>query len=330
MKVVEIARTGGPDVLALVDRQKPNPGPGEILVRAQAIGVSYFDLMIRTGRYRWMPALPFVLGNDMAGQVEALGPGVQKVVVDQPVFVAGWEMEHRGGLYAEYACVPERAVWPLPAAVDIDQAVTLTNYQLASILLHDAARGVEPGAVVVYGAAGGVGTALCDVARCAGARVIGVAGSSKKCALVRTRGADAAVDHSSESVVERVLEITRGRGADIVFNHVAGTTLTTDLTMLAPLGMIVSYGMIGGMPDDDLFREMRANIERSPAVRCFTMHTYDHFPERRRVAMERAIELLASGKVRPAIAEPIPLAEAARAHELIESRAALGKVVLRP
>jgi NADPH2:quinone reductase len=330
MKVVEMSRTGGVDVLEYVDRPKPQPGPGEVLIRAHAIGVSYFDLMIRTGRYRWMKPLPFVLGNDMTGHVEATGAGVKEVKVTDAVVVAGWDMEHRGGLYAEYACVPEHAVGRLPAGVDLDEAITLPNYQLAWILLHDAARGIEPGTVVVYGAAGGVGTALCDVARCAGARVIGLAGSRQKCEFVRARGAAAVIDRSSESVVERVLELTGGRGGDIIFNHVAGDTLRSDLAMLAPLGMIVSYAVIGGMPEADLFKEMRANIERSPAVRCFTMHSYDHLPERRQIAMERSIDLLASGKVRPSLAAPIPLAQAARAHELIESRAALGKVLLRP
>jgi NADPH2:quinone reductase len=139
-----------------------------------------------------------------------------------------------------------------------------------------------------------------------------------------------AIDNASASVVERVLEVTSGRGADIVFNHVAGKTFQDDLRMLAPLGMVVSYAVIGGMPESDLFKEMRSNIERSPALRCFTMHSYDHLPERRQVAMTRAIELLASRKVEPALATPIPLAEASRAHELLEGRAALGKVLLRP
>jgi len=89
MKVVEIKRTGDPDVLDCVDRPKPQPGPSEVLIRAHAIGVNYFDLMIRTGRYRWMPALPFVMGNDMTGRVEAIGPGVQKTKIGEPVFVAG-------------------------------------------------------------------------------------------------------------------------------------------------------------------------------------------------------------------------------------------------
>jgi NADPH2:quinone reductase len=266
----------------------------------------------------------------MSGHVAALGPGVQGLKVGQKVFVAGYEIGNRGGLYAEYAAVPEAAALPLPAGLGPDEATTLTNYQLAVILLHHAARGVTPRTVVVFGAAGGVGTALIDVARLAGATVIGTAGSPEKCAFVRTRGAAHAIDYRTEAVAERVNAVTGGRGADIVFDHVAGPAFTEGLKMVAPLGMIVSYAVLGGMPETDLFKEMRANIEKSPAVRCFTMHTYDHMEEPRREAMARALALLGSGQVRPAIAERLPLAQASRAHELIEQRIATGKIVLKP
>ena len=330
MKAIQISRTGGPDALDMVEVPTPSPGPGEVLVRASAIGVNYFDTMIRTGRYRWMPKLPFVLGNEMSGHVAALGPGVTALTVGQPVFIAGYEIGNRGGLYAEYAAVPEKAAWPLPAGVDADAATALTNYQLAWILLHHAARGVTPKTVVVYGAAGGVGSALIDVARLAGATVIGTAGGAAKCAFARSRGAAHAIDYSKENVVERVLALTDGHGADIIFDHVAGKAFAEGLKMSAPLGMIVSYAVLAGMPETDLFAAMRANIEKSPAVRCFTMHTYDHMEEPRREAMARAVELIGGGKVRPAIAARIPMADARRAHELIEARTAMGKIVLKP
>jgi NADPH2:quinone reductase len=330
VKAIQISRTGGPEVLDQVELPTPEPKTGEVLVKAEAIGVNYFDTMIRTGRYRWMPQLPFVPGNEMSGHIVAVGAGVRGLAVGQKVFVAGYEIGNRGGLYAEYVAVPEEAALPLPAALGPDEATTLTNYQLAVILLHHAARGVTPRTVVVYGAAGGVGAALIDVARLAGASVIGTAGSPEKCAFVRARGAAHAINHRTEPVAERVNAITGGRGADIVFDHVAGPAFAEGLKMVAPLGMIVSYAVLGGMPESDLFAAMRANIEKSPAVRCFTMHTYDHMEEPRRQAMARALELFGSGQVRPAIAARLPLAEARRAHELIEARTATGKIVLKP
>jgi len=184
--------------------------------------------------------------------------------------------------------------------------------------------------VLVYGAAGGVGSALIDVARLTGASVIGTAGGAEKCAFVRERGAAHAIDYAKENVVERVLALTGGRGADILFDHVAGKAFTEGLKMVAPLGMIVSYAVLGGMPETDLFAAMRGNIEKSPAVRCFTMHTYDHMEEPRREAMARAVELMSSGQVQPAIAARMRLSEASRAHELIEQRSAMGKIVLKP
>ena len=138
------------------------------------------------------------------------------------------------------------------------------------------------------------------------------------------------MDHRSENVIERVRSLTNGRGADLVFDHLAGKELPERVKMLAPLGMLVSYGLLGGMPDTDLFAAMRGNLEASPAVRCFTMHTLDHWPEPRREAMEQAIEILASGRCRPAIAARLPLAEAAKAQLLIAERKAAGMVVLLP
>jgi NADPH2:quinone reductase len=329
MKAIEISATGGPEVLLLVEKPTPVPGPGEVLIRARAIGVNYFDLLIRTGRYRWMPKLPVVPGNEMSGQITAVGPGVSKRHSGQKVFVAGYDIENRGGLYAEYAVAPETAVWPLPESIDFDAATALTNYQLAWLLMHRAARGVDAKCVAVYGAAGGVGSALLDLARASGARAIGIAGGAEKCAFVHARGADS-VNHRRENPLERVRALTGNRGADIVFNHLAGATLADSVKMLAPFGIVVSYAVLQGLPEGDLFRAMRDQLEASPAVRCFTMHTLDHWPEPRREAMAEAIDLVASGKVEPAIAARFPLADAAKAHALIEERKAMGKVVLVP
>jgi len=329
MKAIQISRTGGPEVLQYVDLPTPKPGPGEVLVHAEAIGVHYFDMMIRSGRYRWMPKLPFVLGNDMSGHVVD-GNAASKHKIGQPVFIAGWDIGFRGGLYAEYVAAPENSIWPLPETIDLDEAAALSNYALAWTLLHRVARGIEPRTVLVYGAAGGMGTALIDIARLAGADVIALAGSEEKCAFVRKRKASHVINYNSEPLVERVNAVTGGRGADIVFNHIAGKTFADDLKMIAPLGLIVSYAVLGGMPETDLFKDMRANIDRSPALRCFTMHTSDELPELRSEGMKHAIEFLATKKISPAIGARLPLAQAARAHEMLESRQAMGKIILKP
>jgi NADPH:quinone reductase len=329
MKAIQISRTGGPEVLELVDLPTPKPGPGEVLVRAEAIGVHYFDMLIRSGKYRWMPKLPFVLGNDLSGRViESSSAG--KLKKGQPVFIAGWDIGFRGGLYAEYAAVPDDKIWPLPENIDLDDAAALSNYALAWTLLHQVARGIEPRNALVYGAAGGMGTALLDIARLAGANTIALAGSDEKCAFVRARKAAHAINYNSENVIERVNAVTGGHGADIIFNHVAGKTFADDLKMIAPLGLIVNYAVLGGMPETDLFKDMRANINRSPALRCFTMHTSDELPELRTEGMKHAIEFLAAKKISPAIGARLPLADTKRAHEMLESREAMGKIILKP
>jgi NADPH2:quinone reductase len=329
MKAIQISRNGGPEVLEFVDLPTPKPGPGEVLVRAEAIGVHYFDMLIRSGKYRWMPKLPFVLGNDLSGRViESSSAG--KLKMGQPVFIAGWDIGFRGGLYAEYAAVPEDKIWPLPENIDLDDAAALSNYALAWTLLHQVARGIEPRNVLVYGAAGGMGTALLDIARLAGANTIALAGSDQKCAFVRARKAAHVINHNSENVIERVNAVTGGRGADIIFNHVAGKTFADDLKVIAPLGLIVNYAVLGGMPETDLFKDMRANINRSPALRCFTMHTSDELPELRTEGMKHAIEFIAAKKISPAIGARLPLADAKRAHEMLEARQAMGKIILRP
>ncbi len=170
---------------------------------------------------------------------------------------------------------------------------------------------MTPKTVVVYGAAGGVGTALIDVARLAGATVIGTAGSAEKCAFVRARGAAHAIDYQRRTVVERVNALTDGHGADIVFDHVAGKAFTDGLKMIAPLGMIVSYAVLGGMPETDLFKEMRANIEKQPGgALLHHAHLRPHGGAAPRGDGKRAVELLGGGKVKPAIAARFPLAEA--------------------
>jgi len=327
MKAIQISRTGGPDVLETIELPVPRPGPGEVLVKAHAIGVAYFDMLIRSGRYPWMPELPYIPGNEMSGTIaDANGSGLKN---GQPVYVANWDNDYKGGFYAEYLVAQASAVRPLPPDADLDRAAALSNYVVAQCQLDHGARGVQTGTMAVHGAAGGVGTALIELGRLAGMNVIGIAGSDEKCALVRKLGAQA-IDHSSEAVVERVNALTGGRGADLICNHLAGNSFKSDLKMIAPFGLIVSYGALGGMPEQDVFRDMRANIERSPAIRCFTMHAFDDMPALRDRCTDKVLTLFAEKKITPVLGPSLPLADAAQAHRLLEQRVVIGKILLRP
>jgi NADPH2:quinone reductase len=327
MKAIQISRTGGPDVLETIELPVPRPGPGEVLVKAHAIGVAYFDMLIRSGRYPWMPELPYIPGNEMSGTIaDANGSGLKN---GQPVYVANWDNDYKGGFYAEYLVAQASAVRPLPPDADLDRAAALSNYVVAQCQLDHGARGVQTGTMAVHGAAGGVGTALIELGRLAGMNVIGIAGSDEKCALVRKLGAQA-IDHSSEAVVERVNALTGGRGADLICNHLAGNSFKSDLKMIAPFGLIVSYGALGGMPEQDVFRDMRANIDRSPAIRCFTMHAFDDMPALRDRCTDKVLTLFAEKKITPVLGPSLPLADAAQAHRLLEQRVVIGKILLRP
>lgn len=330
MKAIQMKSPGAPDVLESVELPMPQPGPGEVLVKVHAIGVSLADTLVRNGTHLWMPPLPYVPGNEASGRVVDAN-GSSRLKNGQPVFLTSWDIGFSGGLYAEYICVRETAPWPLPEHVDLDEAATLFNYLVGWILLNLGARGAETGGTVfLHGAAGGMGTTLTELCNLAGATVIGAAGSEAKCEYILSRGAAHAINSQTGNVADRVLELTQGRGADIIFNHVAGNTFAQDLRMIAPLGLIVSYAALEGMPDKDLFRDLRASIDKSPAIRVIATHVFGKTPEVLHQACRAAIALLADGKIRPAIEARLPLADAARAHALIEARESKGKILLKP
>jgi NADPH2:quinone reductase len=326
MHAVRLSSPGGPDALETVILPVPRPGPREILVRAHAIGVGKPDALFRTGVYRWMPPLPAVPGAEMSGHVEALGTEVDGFRLGQKVLV----YHLKGGCYAEFVSAPIESVTLLPDDIDLDDAVSLPNFQVAWALLNEAARGVEKNAIYINGAAGGVGSAVIQICRHDGVSVVAGASSERKCAFARAQGATYTVDYGREAVADRVLSLTDGRGVDLVLDHIVGKDFTDNLRMVAPFGLIVSFNMLGGFPEKDLFREMRIQLNRSPAVRCFTMHSYDGNPTARARILSATLALFTSGSVRPPIHARLHLSEARRAHEMLDAREALGKIVLKP
>jgi NADPH2:quinone reductase len=326
MKAIQIAVTGGPEVLKLVELDDPVPGNDEVVVRAHAIGVGKPDVLFRTGVYRWMPDLPAVPGAEMAGIVEAVGAGVTALCPGRKALV----YRFRGGCYAERIVVSAAEVTPLPDSVDLDDAVSIPNFQVASALINEAARGIDVRTLYVNGAAGGIGCAVIQLGKLAGVTVIAGASSAEKCAFARGQGADHTIEYGRERVAERLRVITQGRGVDLVLDHIVGPDFTDNLQALAPFGLIVSFNALGGPPAKDLFREMRANLPLSPGVRCFTMHSFDHDPEAKARIAERVVGLFAKGKVKPPVHACLSLAEARRAHEMLDARQAMGKIILRP
>jgi NADPH2:quinone reductase len=287
------------------------------------------DVMIRAGVYPWMPPLPTTPGTELAGTIEKLGAGVTSRAVGERVYTTARERPQRGGHYAEYLVAPVEATFVLPDGVDLDAAAALANYQVAYHIFSDAVRPRPGETILIYAAAGGMGNALIDFARAADLVVIGVASGVAKTRFARALGADHAIDRAAEDVGARIAAITGGRGVDIIIDPVGGPSIPGNITRLAPCGTLVLYGGLGGKAELDLMRTLRAS-QNSPAVRQFSIHTWDHLVEERRAGMRAIIAMLAAGTLKPHIHARLPLAEAARAHELLESGAVTGKLLLKP
>ncbi|KQP39713.1 zinc-dependent alcohol dehydrogenase family protein [Pseudorhodoferax sp. Leaf274] len=329
MRAVQLQAPGGPEVLELVTLAWPEPGPGQVRVRAAAIGAGGPDVLIRNGTYKWMPSMPAIPGNEMAGTVDAVGPGVDAARIGQRVLVSARELPQRGGCYAEAICVPAEAPFDLPDSIAFDDAVSLGNFQLAIALL--ASNGNAPAqAVLVPGAAGGVATALVQVARGRGLRVIGTASTPEKQAFALANGVDVLVDADPARIAGQVMAQTAGRGVDLAFDHLGGALFTACLHALAPSGMLVSYNIVNGPPSADVFDTLRQLLGRSLAVRTFSIHAVDADRALRRGLMEQAIALMAAGRVRAPMASRFPLAQARQVHELLDQGGTLGKIVLHP
>jgi NADPH2:quinone reductase len=330
MKAIRLERPGGPEALEYVDVPTPTPGPGEVLVKARAIGVCWPEVLVRRGTYAWMPPLPAIPGIEMSGTVVDVGAGVSALRVGQPVYVNARELPHRAGCYAEYIAVGEHVPYAVPPGVDLDAVAALANYQVAYHLLHSATRGFQYGSVLVQTAAGGVGSAAVQLARAAGKRVIAVAGSDEKATFALEQGADVAINYREGDVQARVSAATGGAGVDLVLDAVAGPKFPELFDHLAPLGMVVLYGALDGPAPADLMAALRRHPGKSPALRVFSIHAFDHDREVRRRATSALLDLLASGAIHPPIHGRLPLAEAGRAQTLLESGKVLGKLLLEP
>ena len=306
MKAILLTRTGDPSVLDYVDMPTPRPQAGEVLVKADTIGVSRPELLVRQGTYKWMPPLPAIPGIEMAGTVAELGTNVTGLSLGQKVYVSARELPVRAGCYAEYIAVPERALFRLPPDIDLEAAACLSNYQVAYHLLHTATRGVPGRTVLIDVASGGLGSAAVQLANIAGMTTIGLVGSDEKVRALKAFGADHVINYRTEDVAARVAAVTGGAGVDLVLNAAGGETLTWQIAMLAPFGLAVSYGKLQAPIEESLLAALDRGpgYLNSPAIRFFTMHTFDDKPALRAQSMHHLIERLGGGRHPPADPRP--------------------------
>lgn len=332
MKAVVMHAFGGPDVLSFEDVDTPRPGPGEVLIRIHAVSVNRtLDLVVREGNYAVPVALPHILGVDPSGEIVALGENVALRKVGERVVSMPWrnsvsgQMEvpgiHRPGGYAQYLCLPEDAVVPIPGGLGYAEATVVTRHAPQAFhLLRDKAA-VKPGeSVLVMGAAGGLGSAGVQVARHLGARVIAAAGSAERVAAATLLGADFGIDYRHTDLTEEVLRHTDGRGVDVVFENIADPVLFPKaLASLARHGRLVTAGSHGG-------GKVLLDVTR---LYLFQLSVLGGLGSRRDDVVS-SLELAAEGKLKALIDSVLPLSMASEAHWRVAESQSLGKVILAP
>jgi NADPH2:quinone reductase len=290
------------------------------------------DVLVRTGRYAWMPPMPAIPGIEVTGEVCELGAGVDPEWLGLKVWVSARDLPFRGNGYAQYLVAPTAALNPLPAQVDLKLACCLSNHQVAWHLLHSAPRGTWYQSVLVWAAAGGVGSAVVDIARHLGKQVIGLTTDEHKQEMVRRMGAQAVLDHRQpqSDLLQAIRSITGGAGVDLVLDPVGGPQFERNIDFLAPLGMVINYGLLQGHPGPGYADALKARFGDSLAFRYFSMHTFDERPDVRKHVTRILLDCLAKEQIRPHVHDVLPLAQAALAHEWLESGQVCGKLLLNP
>ena len=322
MKAIRVHAPGGSDALRYEDVPRPTPGPGQVLVKIEAAGVNFIDVYQRTGLYK-VP-LPFTLGQEAAGSVAAVGPGVNEPKVGDRVAYTSIL-----GAYAEYAVVPAERVVVLPDGVSTKQGAAAMLQGMTAHYLATSTYPLESGnACLVHAAAGGVGLLLCQVAKLRGARVLGTVSTREKAALARAAGAAEVILYTEQDFEAEVKRLTNGAGLQVIYDSVGKTTFEKGLSCLAPRGMMVLFGQSSGPvgPFDPQVLSQKGSL-------FLTRPTLAHYILTRPELVARAGEVLGwikSGKLKLRIDREVPLAQVAEAHRLLEGRKTTGKVLLIP
>jgi NADPH:quinone reductase len=324
MKAVRIHEYGGPEVLVYEDVPEPEPKAGQVLVRIAAATVNPVDVAVRENRFPTPKQPPKTIGSDGAGTVEKVGDDVTAVKPGDQVFFSGLGIGSEGS-YAEYAVIHEAQAVAVPEGLPLAEAAALGMVFPAAYYALVRRGAVQPGeTVLVQGAAGGVGSAAVQIASALGARVIGTVHGEAEAALVRSLGAADVIDYEAEDVVARGLELTDGRGFDLVHELVISVNLPADVRVVAKGGRVVCTGQ-GPGPEASV--PIGEALAKDVDLRFMNLNNAG-----RAGVASIAAEIggmVAEGKVRPVIGETLPLSEARRAHELLAGDH-LGKIVLVP
>ena len=322
MKAIQIKQTGGPEAMEYVDLPVPDPKPNEAVVKIAAVGVNFIDVYNREGRYK--APLPFVLGQEAAGTVSAIGSAVQDLTVGDRVAYTGLL-----GSYAEYAAVPADRLVRVPDGVtDREAAATMLQGMTAHYLSHDTYPLKKGETALIHAAAGGVGLLLVQMARNIGARILATVSTEEKAALARDAGADEIIFYTQTDFEAETKRLTSGKGVDVIYDSVGKTTFEKGLNLLRPRGTMVLYGGSSGAvpPLDPITLTQKGSL-------YLTRPSLGHYIITAQELQQRAAAvfgMIRGGKLKLRIEHVYPLAQAAQAHRDLEGRKTTGKLLLIP
>jgi NADPH2:quinone reductase len=322
MKAIQVQQTGGPEVMELAELPVPGPKANEAVVKLAASGVNFIDVYYREGRYK--TTLPFIPGQEGAGQVVAVGSDVKSVKIGDRV---AWTMTL--GSYAEYVAVPAERLVPIPPGVSDQQAAAaMLQGMTAHYLAHDTYPLKRGETALVHAAAGGVGSLLVQMAHNIGARVLATVSTEEKATIARQAGADEIILYSQVDFEAEINRLIGGKGVDVVYDSVGKTTFEKGLDVLRPRGMMALFGgSSGAVPPFDL---IRLSQKGSLYVTRPMLGNYIATREELLARSGAVFAMIASGTLKLRIQHTYPLAEAQRAHRELEGRKTTGKLLLIP
>ncbi len=326
MQVIRFHEYGEPSVLQSEEMERPEPGKGEVLIKIEAVGLNYADTRRRRNSYLVKTPVPYILGGEIAGTIEALGPETPAGLAVGGRVLA---LVETGG-YAQYAVVNARQLFPLPDALSYTDAVTIAVQGMTSYEIIKMSGQLQEGeSVLVHAAAGGVGIYSVQLAKLLGAgQVIATASTEAKLELARSLGADTLVNYTEPDWAKKVKGATGGRGADIILEMVGGEVFNQSLTCLAPYGRMVVFGAASDvLPTLNPIQLMYRN---QSVIGYWLTYSLTRRPQQFAAGLQTLMGWVAEGKLKTVVEQTFPLAEAAAAHTALEGRGTVGKLVLLP
>ncbi|MFD6440946.1 zinc-binding alcohol dehydrogenase family protein [Peribacillus sp. NPDC060186] len=325
MKTIYVNRFGGPEVLEVIETTVPLIAPNQVLIQVAAVSVNFADIKARLGKYHGKGNPPFIPGLDVAGIVESVGNSVKNVKVGDRVIAFP-----ANGSYSEYCVADDKLTYVIPDNVSFDIAAACPVVSVTSYNLLSQSANVKKGEIVViHSASGGIGTTAIQIAKVLGAKmIIGTVGSDEKIATAKSAGADAVLNYNTESMEQKILELTNGQGADVILDSIGGKIFEESMKYLAPFGRIVCFGSSlgesGVVKTNDLHKTCRSVLGYSLGTQLKAR------PEALAQPVSDVLKLIENKELKIVISKKFKLNEAAEAHKWIESRNSVGKVLLIP